>query len=164
MALAATVNITVLDDKGKSSLSKIRIPNTFTFAQMGEFAADAAQLIAIASNGVITEVNVSVPLSVSFAGLKAVAGILSDVAQKAFFVARSTFAGLFSRFSIPTLDEDKVLDGSDVLDTADADVAAMITAIEDGIDIGLGVFVQPVTTRGNPIAEVSQATELFRKR
>lgn len=164
MALAVTCNFTIVDDKGKSSITKIRVPSLgFAISDYIEFAQEAAQLIAIASNGVITDCSISLALNVSFAGLKNVAGILSDTAQKALFIARSTFTGLFSRFNFPTFNEDKVLDGSDVLDVSDTDVADMITAIEDGIDVGLGVFVQPVGLRGDALVEVSQTREIFRK-
>lgn len=162
MALAATVNFTFADDKGKSSFCKIRIPSSLTFAEMIGFAQAAGQLLVNASGGYLTSVSVSFALDISAAGFATVASTLSDIAQKAFIVAKGLISGLFARFKIPTLDESKVESGTDLLDTSDADIAALLTAIEDGIDVG-GTMIQPVMERNVAITDVSQATELFRK-
>lgn len=163
MALAFTANFTFRDDKGKSSSTKIRIPTSFTVAQAVEFAQDAAGLLAVASNGVITDVSLSVDVSAFGLGLKTVAGITADFFQKALFTMRSAVNGLFSKINVPTFNEDLVLAGTDQIDQADTDIAAFITALEDGIDDGLGTFIQPIDLRGNAITEVSAAREVFRK-
>lgn len=163
MALALTANFTFRDDKGKTSSTKIRIPTSVTIAQALEFTQDAAALIAIASNAVITDASISVDISTFALGFKTVIGITADFFQKALFTLRTSVNGLFSKISVPTFNEDLVVAGTDQVDLTDPDVAAFVTALEDGIDDGLGGFIQPIDRRGNGIAEVSAAREVFLK-
>lgn len=163
MALATTINFTFRDQKGKSSTVPIRVPSGFSFSQLGEFAQAAGQILANASQSQLVEASISVALDLSGLSLKTVAALFSDVAQKALWIAQSTVAGLFARFAMPTLDDGKVLPNSDQLDTLDADVAAMETLLEDGVDDGFGIFIQPVTLRDNAIDFVTERREIFRK-
>lgn len=162
MALAATINVTIADAKGKSSITKIRVPNGFTITQYAEAGVALAQLIANLSEGVITEVSVSLPVSLSGATIRAAAMSIADVAKKALFMARSSITGLFGKFFIPTYNEINTVSGSDQLNDADADVAALVAIIENGINVS-GVFIQPCDLRGNDLVDVSEAREIFRK-
>lgn len=163
MPLAVSVTFTFLDDKDKSSSTKIRVPNGFSLADYGEFAVGAAQVLANLSTARMTNCSFSATLDLSSATIRAAASLGADIAEKALFVVRSTVNGLFARFNIPTLNDAKVLDGTDQLDTADPDVAAMIAIIENGIDLGGANFIQPVDLRGNDLDEVSQTREVFRR-
>lgn len=162
MALAVTVNITILDAKGKSSTTRIRVPTGFVLPQYAEFGVAIGQLIANLSEGVITEISVSVPIDLSTATIRAAAMNIADVAKKALFMARSAVSGLFGKFFFPTYNEINTVSGSDDLDSADADVAALITLIESGVNVA-GTFIQPIDLRGNDLVDVSEAREIFRK-
>jgi len=162
MALAITANFTILDAKGKSSLTKIRFPTGFSLSQYLEAATALAQLAAKISNGVITEVSIGVPLSLSGATIRATALSIADVAEKALFIVRSSIAGLFARFSIPTYNEDNTVDGSDDVDQVDADIAAYISVVEDGVNVS-GFTVFPQDLRGNNLDVVTEAREIFRR-
>lgn len=164
MALAVSLVFTFRDNKGDSAITKLRIPTGFTIAQMLEFGEAAAQLLSNLSSAQMTKASISVGVDLSGATIRAVASATSDVFQKALFVARSNIAGLFARFNFPTLQDDKVVDGTDQLDTADADVAAVITALEDGIVTGTpAIAVPPTDLRNNGLAEVTTTREIFRK-
>ena len=159
---AVSVNFTFLDAKGKSSTTRIHVPTGFSFAQYIAFAQAMAQLVANLSEGAITEVSVSVPLDLSGATLKAVALGIADVAKKALLSATSIVSGLFAKWFLPTYDESHTLANSDILDPADTDVAALVTILEDGINVS-GTIITPRDLRGNPIDTVTLAREIFRK-
>jgi len=158
MALAVTVNFTMVDSKGKSSITKVRVPSGFSVSQYTEFAVAMAQVIANLSDGGITNISVGIPLSLSGATIRAVAGLAADVAKKALLQAGSAVAGLFARFTIPTYDEAHSTTGSDEIDQADPDVAALIAIYEAGAG-----GASPIDLRGNNLTDVTLAREIFRK-
>jgi hypothetical protein len=137
---AVTVNVTVIDGKGKSSISKVRLPTGFSIAQYSEAA----------------------PLNLSAATIRAAALDFADIAKKALFTVRSSVSGLFARFNIPTYAEANTVTGSDEINTADPDIAAFVAILEDGVNVS-GTFIQPCDLRENDLAEVTQAREIFRK-
>lgn len=159
---AVSVNFTILDGKGKSSITKIRIPTGFTVDQYIAFAQAFAQLVANVINGTITDVSISLPISLSGATIRAVAGIIADVAKKAIFIVRSSVVGLFTKFFFPTYNEINTVVGSDDLDDADPDVAALIAIVEDGVNVS-GTIVTPRDLRGNPLDTVTETREIFRR-
>lgn len=162
MALAVSLNFTILDAKGKSSITKIRVPVGFSIVQYGECALAFAQLICNITDGVITDVTVSLPINLSGATIRAVASITADVAKKALFFVRSATAGLFTKFFFPTYAESNTVVGSDNLDTTDADVSAMIDILETGINVS-GTVVAPRDLRGTSLDAVIETREIFRK-
>lgn len=161
MALAVSIRIDFTDSKGKSSFTKVRVPNGFSISDYLEFAEAISQLMTNMSVAQVTSASVSVALDLSGATIRAVATNVADVAQKAFFQFSSALAGFRKRMRIPTLDETKVPVGTSSIDQADVDVAAFITAMEDGI-VTTGGTIDPVDARGNDLVSVSIAEEVFR--
>jgi hypothetical protein len=159
---AVTINVTMLDAKGKSSVTKIRVPTGFTLSQYASFAYAIGQLICNMTDGAITNISVSVPVDLSGATIRAFATTIADVAKKLLILARSSVTGLFARFTIPTYNEGNSITGSDQADPADPDIAALIALVEDGVNVG-GVFIQPCDLRENDLVDVSEAREIFRK-
>lgn len=159
---AVTVNVTILDAKGKSSITKIRVPTGFVLPQYAEFGVAMGQLIANLNEGVITEVSVSIPVDLSTATIRAAAMSVADVAKKLLVIARSSVVGLLGKFNIPTYDEINTVSGSDQADLADPGIAAFVALVESGVNVS-GTFIQPVDLRGNDLEDVSQAREIFRK-
>ena len=159
---AVSLNFTVIDAKGKSAITKIRVPTGFSVSQYAEAAVALAQLVGNLSDGALTDVSVSLPLSLSGATIRAVALGIADVAEKALFVARTAISGLFTKFFFPTYNEVNTIAGSDTLEAADADVAAMVAILEDGINVS-GTIVRPRDARGNLIEAVSETREIFRR-
>lgn len=162
MALAVSLNFTVLDAKGKTSITKIRVPTGFSITQYSEAALAFAQLIANLSEGAITDISVSLPINLSGATIRSTAVAIADVAKKALFFARSATAGLFTKFFFPTYNEVNTVSGSDNLDATDADVSAMIDILETGINVS-GTIVAPRDMRGTSLDSVIETREIFRK-
>jgi len=160
--LVATVNITFMDAKGKTSTTRVRIPAGLSFAVITGFAEALAVILKALTTAQITEVSVSVGIDLSGADLRTVATQFSDIFQKAFVMAKDGVAGLFAKFNIPTYDELNTSANSDQLNQADAEIIALITAIEDGITIIGPGLVRPVTSRNEDLALVTQAREVFR--
>jgi len=155
MALALIAQINLVDDKNKTSFTRVRVPTGFTIAQYTSFVQDLAQAVTNISGCRVTGASIS--LNFSMAGLTAAASAVADVASKAFLKVRSAVAGFFAKMSIPTFDEDSlVLTGSDQIDTADVDVAALIALIETGDGT-----VVPCDKYGNDLTETTIARELF---
>ena len=159
---AVSINFTILDAKGKSSMTKVRVPTGFSVTQYAEFAVAMAQIIAGLSEGAITDVSVSLPISLSGATIRATALGIADVAKKALFVATSAVAGLFTKWFFPTYDEANSVAGSDDVDAADTQVAAMVAILEDGINVS-GTQVTPRTGRGDLIDTITERREIFRQ-
>lgn len=160
--LAVSLNFTIIDGKGKTSTTKIRVPTGFTPAQYVEAAEGFAQLMLNMSEGAITDISVSLPVNLSGATLRSVPLAIADIAKKALFTVASSVTNLFARFNIPTFDEQYTVPASDDLDMVDANVAAYVAVIEDGVNVS-GTFIQPCDLRGNDLASVREAREVFRK-
>jgi len=163
MVLAVSLRLDFIDNKGKTSFTKVKVPNGFSISDYGEFGVAMGQLLANISTGRISNVSFSVGIDLSGATIKAVASGLSDIAQKAFFGFSTAVAGFRTKMKIPALSEVKVVVGSDTLDQADADVAAFISAMEVGIVV-TGGTIQPTDIRENDVISTDYAREIFRKK
>jgi hypothetical protein len=165
MAFAVTIQIDFKDAKNKSSNTRIRVPTGFSIAQYTEFAQDVVQLVANISTARIVGASVNFALDLSTAVLTNTVSALADVATKAFIKVNSAVAGFFGKFEIPTFDEDNlVVVGTDQIDTADTNVAAFITGLEEGYDLTTGGVMAPVDKYGNDLTTTTIARELFQKR
>lgn len=158
MALAVSVNFTITDNKNKSSTTKVHVPTGFSIAQYLEFGAAMGQIIADLSDGVLTSISISIPLSLSGATIRAAATIAADIAKKGLLIATSAITGLFARFNIPTYDEDKTIAGTDEIDMADADIAAFVAILEGGAG-----GASPTDLRNNDLTDVLSGREIFQR-
>ena len=162
MPLVPTVIISMKDQKGKTSTTKIHLEPGFSFATLVAAGEALAQIIANLSTAQITEVNVSVGLDLSLADLKIVATGTADWFKKAAIYAMDTVTQTLTKFFIPTYAETNTLINSDVLDPSDAQVVALETIIEDGVDDG-GIGIYVVTARDQNVDLVTGMVEMFRK-
>ena len=157
MALALIAQIDYIDGKNKSSFTRVRVPTGFTIAQYTSFVQDLAQAVCDITGCLIT--GASINLSFSLTGLNTIASSAANVAAKMFLKIRSAVAGFFAKMSIPTfLGDTLVVAGTDQIDTADTDVSALITILEDG-----NGTVIPCDKYGNALAVTDIARELFTK-
>lgn len=163
MALAVAVRFDFIDEKGKTSFTKIRVPTTLSVGQVTQFAVAMAQLISNISQCQITNVSTTFAIDLSGLSLKAAASAVADVAQKGYFAFASSVTGFFKRLRIPTFDENKINAGSDTIDTLDVDVAAFVAAMEDGVAV-TGGTIQPSTERMQELSALSEAREVFRRK
>lgn len=162
MSLAVTVRFDFVDIKNSKSFTKIRVPTTFSIPQYLEFAIAMGQLLSNISAARITGASVTLAVSLSGLSLKAAAASVADVFQKGYFSFNSAATGFRKRLRIPTFDESKVGLGSDNIDTLDVDVAAFITAMENGIVV-TGGTISPTTERGHDLVSINEAREVFRR-
>lgn len=158
---AVQLTVNWIDAKNKPTKTILHIPTGFSISQMIQFAQGAAQLFANTSFASITSVSISVGIDLSAATIRLVAVSTADVAEKLLLTARSLVSGLFARFNIPTFDENKLIPGTDQADFADPDIAALVSAIEDGLIVNT-LPVLPRDKRGNDLIEVTQGREIFR--
>lgn len=161
MPLAVAVRFDMVDAKNKSSHTTIRVPSTFSIPQYIEFAQAMGQLISDISQAKIKRASFVVELDLSSATIKAVAGAFSDIAHKAYFGFNTIVSGFRSKMRIPALDETKVNAASDTINQIDTDVAAFMTAVENGIVV-TGGTISPTDARGNDIVSTNYAREVFR--
>jgi len=162
MVLAVSVRFDFVDGKGKTSFTKIRVPNGFSIAQYTEFAQGMGQLITDLTQSRITRAGFSVGLDLSSATIKAAPVVFADIAQKVMFGFSTVLAGFRTKMKLPALNESKVTAGSDAINQADPDVAAFVTAMENGVVVTLGT-ISPTDQRGNDVNNTDYAKELFRK-
>lgn len=164
MALALAIRFDFRDGKNKRSFTKVRVPTGFSISDYIEFAQAMGQLYADASGCIVTGASISIGLDLSTSVIKAVAAFVSDIAQKAFFQFTTALAGFRSKLFLPAIDESLVPVGSDEIDTADPDVAAFVTAMENGIVVSGPATISPCDDRENDITVNEFARELFRKK
>lgn len=163
MALAVSIRFDFRDDKGKTSHTKIRVPNGFSIAQYTEFATAAAQIITNASFCIVTRASICVGIDLSGAGLKVAAALTSDIAHKAYMQFNTVAAGFRAKMRIPTLDEIYVIVGSDAIEQTHVNLSPYIAAMENGIAVTGPATIQPCDDRENDIVSTSIAREVFRK-
>jgi len=158
---AVAVTVTTVDEKNKSFVSKLHVPTGFDPSEYADFAVAFAQLVANLQDGQITDVGVSIPIDAS--SLFAAASTLADAAEKAFFSVATVVSGLYTKYIIPMFDRTNIIAGTDQIDTADVNVAAVISMYEEGIDVGLETF-HFEDSRGNETASLSSARATFLER
>lgn len=162
MAVAVSIRFDFLDAKGKTSFTKVRVPTGFTISQYIEAAQAIAQLIANISNCQMTRASFCVGLDLSGATIKLNPSGLSDVFQKAYFQFFALGNAFRTKLKLPAFSEVKVVAGSDAVDTADPDVAAFVSAMENGIVV-TGGTISPSDSRVNDISTIDYAREIFRR-
>lgn len=163
MALAVTITYTFTDGKGHTSSTRVRVPTTFSLAQIAEFVPAMAQLIADLSQGELSAASAQFTVDLSGLGLKVAANALADVAEKAWFKFTSAVTGLKKMLRIPTYDETYTGAGSDAVDTADPDIAAFTAAMTNGIAVSGPATIQPTDSRGNDLVSTAEAREVKRE-
>lgn len=116
------------------------------------------------TTGTLQSAGVTIEADVS-AFTNAAAAVLSDVQEKAEFAYR-TVNGFLKRVNIPAFDETLFLaaGASDLVDTADTDVAAFNLAMVLGIPYGVGQFLAVVNDHDEDIEDFESATENWGKR
>lgn len=163
MAQAISIRIDFIDQKGKESHTKIRVPNGFTIADYVEFAEAVCQLVLNISTARITRASITFNVSLAGLGLKTVASSVSNVAVKLAMRFATAVSGFFAKTLIPSNDEGDEIAGSDNIDQSDTEVAALISAFEDGIAV-TGGTVTFTNDREHDITAATEVKQQFRRR
>lgn len=158
-----TIVFTFKDEKNKPSRTEINLPSGTAFTDVVLFAKEFAPLVNDLITGQITSIGVCASVSLTGLGLRTAPLSGSDVEEGGRFQF-NTVNGFPTAFRLPTFAESFVLANSRNIDTTDADVAAIVTAMEDGIDLsgagGTGV-ITPVDKRDEDIVALNYAREQF---
>lgn len=163
MALAVSVRIDFVDNKGKSSFTKVRLPSGRTLVDYKDFAEQICQLFLNVSTGRITRSSICFGVDLSSASLNTTPSAVSSVKKKAAMRWITAETGFDAKFSVPAFSESKIVSGSDDVDTSDADVIAFVDQLEDNIAVTAGTMVF-TNGRGHAVATLKTAKERFRRR
>lgn len=159
MALAQFEFIfTIRDNKKKEAETTVYVPTSFTRAQLEDFGQQMAKLIddMVSGKVVAAEFGVNVDISTLTGN---VATLASDVEEKAVFEF-ITSEGRVVDLTVPGLNELLVISGTNQLDQANANIAALIAMMEDGLTAD-SVVVQPTDAAGVDVVLVKTAEENF---
>ena len=163
MAIAVAVKIGFEDADKKRTSTVVRIPTAFSLPQMTEFGQGVAQFLANVSNCKITGVSLTFEIDFAGLGLGTVAALAANVGKKALFLWNTITGGRGARFTIPTFDEAFVSLTGDAVLIADPDVAAFISAIENGLVVPVAITVDFTNSRSYDIVSLKTASELHAK-
>jgi hypothetical protein len=158
MSIAFAIVSTITDEKGKPSTFTVNVPITFSLAQYGEFAVQAATIIDACLSGKLTSMEMC--LLADLSGLTGnTIGAASDVEERARFKLR-TSEGRPVNVNVPALNESLVVVGDDSLDLPDADVAAMESLLLDGLSVTGGTII-PCDLNEDDLVSLEYAREGF---
>lgn len=163
MAIAVSLRFDIIDQKGKTSFTKIRVPTGRTIPAYIEFAQGIAQIILNNITGRITRASVCFSLDLSTAGLNPTPGGISKVAVKGNFRWNTNATGFKANMNIPSLLETLVVAGSDDINQVATAVSDFIDDVENGVAVTGGTMVF-TNGRGHTITAISSAKERFRRR
>jgi len=131
MAIAPKIRLQVADNDGDNAATEIYVPSGFTIAQYGTFANDYANAVDdIVIGAVQPKATMTVPVDISGLTNNTV-DPASDVEQIAAFQFIDA-NGEPVDVNIPGLLQADVVAGTDGLNTADTEIAAFITLMENG--------------------------------
>jgi len=154
------IYFSIADEKGDISTVEIPIPDTTALTDLPDVVQAFSDLIEPLVGGGLIQAGVR--LLVSVTGWNTLAAAGSDVQEKAEFVLR-TVGGFLKRLNLPTFIESFFNAGSKEVDQAAPDVAAFITALEDGVVVNAHT-VQPCDLRGEDLTQLVDALENWGKR
>jgi hypothetical protein len=153
MAVPVALTISIEDGKGDVGSFSIYLPSASTLAQVQTYWAGIDSLIAAIVRGGNITASVSFPLTPLVSGPLA----SSDVQEAAYAAFRSA-EGFIKSIRIPTIFEDVFLAGSKLVDLANVDIAAFVTAITTGLS-----GVAPVTSHDEDLLSLDIFREAWGK-
>lgn len=155
-----TLQYTVEDEKGDKSTVAINLPDDLTLAQVVEFSDEFAPILDAVTGCVIRSVSLSSGIALP-AGLAGAATDGSRVEAGARFIFE-TENGYTTAVRIPGIPESMIVDGSRLVDQANASVIAFINAMEAGIAV-TGGTAEPSDYREDDIVDTLSAVESFQR-
>lgn len=154
------IGVSIIDDDGDVSTCVIKVPQgTLTLAEMVEFGQEIATLVDAISDGKITEISLILNLQLP-GGLKANPVAFSEVQKGGLFAFSANGTPYRHSVRVPALTPS--LFAGNAINTADADVAAFIAAMEDGLD-ATGTQVQPSNKYEMDIVSLLTAVKSHRR-
>jgi len=159
MAIVPQIVYTATDESGEVGTTSINVPTGFSLTQYGEFGAAMATLLDKILDGKVESADICFGVDISSL-INNIPIATSDREAVGAFQFR-TLQDTKVNINVPTLYELKVGAGSDDIDQGDSDVAAFITAVEDGIAVTGGTVI-PCDVGELDIDQIVYARESFR--
>ena len=127
--------VTIRDAPGSESIVRWHMPNNTEIGTFQTFIQHTVTLIDAIVKGKVMNVSIGIGVDLP-GGLKSAPDANSDVEEGARFIFNALNGGSF-RVRLPTFDEAKFSSGTDLVNTADTDVAAFVTQMVTGETITL---------------------------
>lgn len=156
--MAASIIYSYRDAKGNISTQEVNLSAALSTAQLTGYAQALATLLNAVTTGVITRVGVVISVALP-GGLRVAPLVNSDVEEGAKFQF-NTVSNFRTGFRIPTFSEALIATNSRAVDLENADVAALVNGIVNGLTIG-GTVVSPTDKRDSDITALVGANEQF---
>lgn len=152
--------VTMEDAKGLDSVHAVNLSEGLLLTQYEGWAQAYALLVDAVTGGRVKRIGMGISFDLP-GGLKATAVAGSDVEEGAKFQFATT-TGFPTGFRIATFLESLISSNSRAVDLEDADVAALVDAIETGITV-TATLIPPVDSRGDDVAALTSAKEQFQR-
>ena len=153
-----SVTLGIQDSAGVPKTVLTRLPSATTLAQAQGFVTSYAALVDTIVGGVVTYAEVTLPLTLP-GGIKSTPDVSSTVHRGGLFGYDNPSPFKWSQY-LPSLVPS--LFTGELVNIGDDDVAAYITAMEDGVTVS-GTPIQPTNGYGDDLTTNTTATESFRK-
>lgn len=159
----------VEDDGGDTSMIEIPFKSTTAITDLPKLVPAFAALLNPLIQGGLKNAGFRVEIGGSPGSWGPLPGALSDVQEKAEFVFKtaSSVGNFIKRISLPAIIDSIIGTHTKQVDLTDTDVAAFVTAMEDGVDLtsagGSGV-VQPCDVHEDDLTAIQGAVEAWGKR
>jgi len=150
---------TVIDDSGERGTTSMNLQVGFSLSQFGEFAASMATFMDALLSGKIESAEICFGLSI--VGLTSNTALSSSDVEEYGAFKFDTVESLSVDVNIPGIDELIVASGSDDIDLANADVAAFVSAMENGLSTTDGT-IQPTDVGEKDVDVLIYARERMR--
>lgn len=159
MPLAFEIVYEYTDASGDKAESAVKLPTALTLTNYTDFGRAMGLLLNNIVSGIVSRAGLRIAIDVS-ALTGNVVDTTSDVEDVGAF-QYTTAEGRPVRLNVPGIIEAKVLAGSDDIDTADADIAALNTAVISGVAVTAGT-IPPSDVAEDDITTLVFARERFR--
>ena len=136
------VTIQVADRDGNLGSTTFHFPNTLTVVDLVAAAVQAETAINLLTSGEVAGGSISIPLVRSTP--MPIPGEASDVERKGVFVFNTTNPASLGKIEIPSIDNARVLDGTNIIDSIQS--AAVVAALT-GLNAMNGVGFDLVSLR-----------------
>ena len=158
--MANKIVLTYRDNSNKMSTSEHFIDDTETLAYQAAGVLAFAEVVDDSIAARVSAASLVIPVDISGLTGNATPATGADVEEVGEFICR-TAAGRNTIMNLPGIEADEVGVGTDDLDQEDTGIAAIISALEDGIEIS-AVTIQPCDAGGDDIVALVTARERVR--
>jgi hypothetical protein len=159
MATVTNISYSFQDADGNRATTIISLPSTTLFADLTDFASDAAILLDAVSDAVITDIAITYTVALP-GGIKTDPVANSNVQESALFTLNAANTVYKAGIRVPALVQ-AMFTGREV-DTTDADITALVNALVSGLTEN-GNNVSPTDKFANDLTGLSKAVKVFRK-